>query len=490
MLFNSYSFIFIFLPLVALIYFLSYRYLSAKWARLILLISSLVFMSLWNIYFAAVLIFSVLFNYILGSSLSNAISATNNIHKKIIFIAAIIGNILLLGFFKYSNFFLNNINYCFSAQVSLLNLIIPVGISFYTFMQIAWLVDIYRHGGFRYNFINYCLFVTFFPYIISGPIANHQEIIPQWESKNAGKFNTANLCRGIFIFAIGLFKKTAIADTLAIIANGGFDAASSLTFTEAWLTSLSFTMQLYFDFSGYTDMAIGIALMFNIKIPANFNSPYKALDIREFWHRWHITLSRFLREYIYIPLGGNRTGEIRTLINLMLTFLIGGLWHGAAWTFVFWGFLHGSALVVHRLWMKTGFHLNKILAWILTFNFINIAWVFFRAKSWEDSLSIIKGMAGFNGILVSHNLESNPFWQKLTVIGIKFGEWRANLPNSENIVYFLCIALIPFVLLTKNSNHLLEKFSPSWKNALAISVLMACGLLLLNQSTTFLYFKF
>jgi alginate O-acetyltransferase complex protein AlgI len=490
MLFNSYSFIFIFLPLAVLIYFLSYRYLSAKLARLFLLISSLAFMSLWNIYFAAVLIFSALFNYILGLALSSAIGAANNIRKKIIFIAAISGNILLLGFFKYTNFFLTNINYCFSTQVSLLNLIIPVGISFYTFMQIAWLVDIYRHGGFRYSFIDYCLFVTFFPYVISGPIANHKEIIPQFESENAGKFNTANLCRGLFIFAIGLFKKTAIADTLAIIANGGFDAASLLSFTEAWLTSLSFTMQLYFDFSGYTDMAIGIALVFNINIPANFNSPYKALDIREFWHRWHITLSRFLREYIYIPLGGNRSGEMKTLINLMLTFLIGGLWHGAAWTFVFWGFLHGLALVVNRLWMKTGFHLNKVFAWLLTFNFVNIAWIFFRAKNWDDAVNIIKGMAGFNGILISPHQASNPFWQKLTVIGIRFGEWRAHLPNTENIVYFLCIALIPFVLLARNSNQLLEKFSPNWKNALAIVILMTCGLLLLNRTTAFLYFRF
>jgi alginate O-acetyltransferase complex protein AlgI len=490
MLFNSYSFIFIFLPLVALLYFLLHKYTSAFWARLVLLISSLLFMSLWNIYFAAVLIFSVLFNFALGSILSNTVSSANNKRKKIVFLAAITGNILLLGFFKYTNFFLTSVNSFFSVQISLLNLIVPIGISFYTFMQIAWITDIYRHGGFRYDFVSYCLYVTFFPYVISGPIVYHKEIITQLESKQAQKFNIDNLCRGIFIFSIGLFKKTAIADTLAIIANGGFNASAALSFTEAWLTSLSFTMQLYFDFSGYTDMAIGAALIFNIDIPANFNSPYKSLDIREFWHRWHITLSRFLREYIYIPLGGNRSGEIRTLINLMLTFLIGGLWHGAAWTFVFWGFLHGSALVVHRLWMKTGFHLNKVLAWFLTFNFVNIAWIFFRAKSWNNALNVLKGMAGINGVFVSTNLADNPFWQKLTVIGIRFGEWRENLPNTETIIYFLCILLIPFILLTKNSNQLLEKFFPNWKNAMAIAVLMACGLLLLNQATVFLYFKF
>lgn len=490
MTFNSYSFIFVFLPLIATIYFVINKYFPAKWARLFLLISSLSFMSLWNVYFSAVLIFSVLFNYALGSVLSNAIKILNSRRKKFVFITAIAGNILLLGIFKYSNFFLGSINSLFSVKLGLLDLILPIGISFYTFMQIAWLTDIYRHGGFRYNFVTYCLYVTFFPYVISGPIAYHKEIIPQLESEKASKFNIDNLCRGIFIFSIGLFKKTAIADTLAIIANGGFDASSALSFTEAWLTSLSFTMQLYFDFSGYTDMAIGIALIFNIDIPANFDSPYKSLDIREFWHRWHITLSRFMRDYIYIPLGGNRSGETQTLINLLLTFLIGGLWHGASWTFVFWGFLHGSALVMHRLWMKAGFHLNKVFAWIVTFNFVNIAWIFFRAKNFTDALNILKSMTGLNGIVLPSNLANNPLLQKLTVVGISFGKLITYLPDTGALVYYLCIILIPFVLLTKNSNVLLRNFQPNWKNSLAVSLMIMIGLLLLNQTKSFIYFNF
>jgi D-alanyl-lipoteichoic acid acyltransferase DltB (MBOAT superfamily) len=197
-----------------------------------------------------------------------------------------------------------------------------------------------------------------------------------------------------------------------------------------------------------------------------------------------------LRDYIYIPLGGNRKGEYRTLTNLMLTFLIGGLWHGAAWTFVFWGFLHGAALVIHRLWLKTGFHLNKILAWIITFNFLNIAWVFFRAGSFEDAVKVLKGMAGVNGVLISPRLASNPFWQKLTAIGIHFGSWRANLPDAETYVYFFCILLIPFVLIAKNSNELLQRFQPNWKNMLAVSLMMIIGLLLLNETSSFVYFKF
>jgi D-alanyl-lipoteichoic acid acyltransferase DltB (MBOAT superfamily) len=490
MIFNSYYFILIFLPLVAVIYFSVNKYISAKSAHFFLLLSSLFFMCLWNIYFTLILLLSVLFNYSCGSAMSNSDEGFSSKRKKIIFLIAVTGNILLLGFFKYTNFLLGSINSLFLTNLHTLNLLIPIGISFYTFMQLAWITDVYRYGGFRYNFISYCFYVTFFPYVISGPIAYHKEIIPQFESDKTSGFNIENLCRGLFIFSIGLLKKTVIADSLAIIADGGFGAPVALGFTEAWLTSLSFTMQLYFDFSGYTDMAIGVALIFNIKIPANFNSPYKSLDIREFWRRWHITLSRFMRDYIYISLGGNRSGEIKTLINLMMTFLIGGLWHGAAWTFVFWGFLHGSALVIHRLWLKTGFHLNKFLAWFMTFNFVNAAWVFFRAKNFDDALNILKSMTGLNGIVMPSNLENNPLLQKLTFVGISFGEQTAHLPDKGAFVYYLCIIMLPFVLMTRNSNDLLLEFQPNRKNALAVSLMMIICLLLLNQTKSFVYFNF
>lgn len=489
MFFNSYAFILLFLPLIAAGYFLLHKHMPAKWAHLFLLAASLGFMSFWNVKFVLVLMFSVLINFVCGSALSTA-TGKNRKNKKPIFIAGITFNILLLGFFKYCNFFLENINAAFAVNIQAPHFFLPIGISFYTFMQIAWLTDIYRQGGYRYDFLSYCLYVTFFPYVISGPIAYHREIIPQFKTPANWAFNPSNLCRGLFIFSIGLFKKCAIADTLALIADGGFAVSGALTFTEAWLTSLSYTMQLYFDFSGYTDMAIGAALVFNIDIPANFNSPYKSISIQEFWRRWHITLSRFLRDYIYIPLGGNRTGEFRTLTNLMLTFLIGGLWHGAAWTFVFWGVLHGTALCIHRIWKKTGIRMNNILAWFLTFNFINITWVFFRATTFGDAVKILKGMAGLNGILVSPNLAANVFWQNLAVIGVRFGGWREHLPPAETPVYFLCILLIPFVLITRNSSELLEKFSPNWKNALAVSLMMIAGLLLLNETSSFLYFNF
>ena len=489
MLFNSYAFILIFLPLAATGYFLIHRFFSAKWALLFLLFASLGFMSFWNVKFAMVLLFSVLVNFACGSTLSAAAEKQAK-SKKPVFIAGITFNVLLLGFFKYSNFFLENINTVFATHIQALHILLPIGISFYTFMQIAWLMDIYRQGGYRYDFLSYCLYVTFFPYVISGPIAYHREIIPQFKTPANWTFNTSNLCRGLFIFSIGLFKKMAIADTLAIIVNGGFDAARVLTFTEAWITSLSFTMQIYFDFSGYTDMAIGAALVFNIRLPINFNSPYKATNIKEFWQRWHITLSRFLLNYVYIPLGGNRKGEARTLANILLLFIVCGLWHGAAWSFVLWGGLTGLASIVYRLWTKTGLKLPKAIAWIVYFGFFNISAVFFRAQTWPDTVKVLKGMLGLSGIYVSPNLADNPFWQKLTVIGIRFGEWRENLPDTDTYLYFLCFLLIPFVLLTKNSNELLEKFSPNWKNALAVSLMMIAGLLLLNKTSSFLYFNF
>ncbi len=295
---------------------------------------------------------------------------------------------------------------------------------------------------------------------------------------------------GLFLFSLGLFKKTALADNLAVTATGGFDSAATLNFMEAWLTSLSYTFQLYFDFSGYTDMALGAALMLGITLPANFLSPYKAVSLRDFWRRWHITLSTFLRDYLYIPLGGNRKGEARTYGNLLVTFLLCGLWHGAAWTFVFWGFLHGAGMLVQRLWDKTGIRMSRAMAWFVTFNFVNIAWVFFRAREWGDALKVLKGMCGLNGFVLSKNLAGIPGIQDLAALGVRFGQWHEHLPKVPTHLYLLCLAAIPLVLLTRNSNELAERFRPNWKTAAAFAFFAAWGLLSLNRASVFLYFNF
>jgi len=396
MLFNSYEYIFLFLPLTFFVYF----YLNSKRlteaSKGFLVLSSLFFYSWWNVVYLPVILSSMLVNYTIGRSFSK--DRSKKVSKKTILTIGILFNLFLLGYFKYMDFFIENINFVTDANFSTLNLVLPLAISFFTFQQIAYLVDSYRNETHEYDFLNYSLFVTFFPQLIAGPIVHHKEMMPQFANVKNKVKNYRNISLGIFVFSIGLFKKVAIADTFAVWANNGFDKAGVLTFIEAWATSLSYTFQLYFDFSGYTDMAIGAALLFNIRLPINFNSPYKALNIQDFWRRWHMTLSRFLRDYVYIPLGGNKDGEYKTYANLFATFLVGGIWHGAGWTFIVWGVLHGIAMITHRIYSRLGFKMNKILAWIITFNFINITWVFFRAKDLESAFFMLEAMFGIENI--------------------------------------------------------------------------------------------
>ncbi len=432
------------------------------------------------------ILISMLFNYVVGNSLSKSSEENKEVlnksfSKKSILIFGIIANLSLLGYFKYADFFIENLNLIASLNVNLLNLVLPLAISFFTFQQIAYLVDSYRGETKEYDFLNYALFVTFFPQLIAGPIVHHKEMMPQFASKWNMVKNYKNIALGIFIFSIGLFKKVVIADTFAVWAIAGFDNATNLNLIEAWVTSLSYTFQLYFDFSGYTDMAIGIALLFNIKLPINFDSPYKALNIQDFWRRWHITLSRFLRDYVYIPLGGNKKGSFRTYNNLLATFVIGGLWHGAGWTFVFWGFLHGMALVIHRAWSNLGFKMNKILAWFITFNFVNIAWIFFRAKEWEDAIKVLKGM--FFGDLLMPNI---------ILLGNKFIFDFSNVFfNIKASIYTILFILLGLIIITiyKNSNYYHKKPINTLLVFYGAFLFVVSTIMMVNVSE-FLYFNF
>jgi len=380
-------------------------------------------------------------------------------------IFGIVCNLALLGYFKYADFLISNLNAIANTNLSLLHIALPLALSFVTFQQIAYLVDSYNKQTKENSFLNYCLFITFFPQLIAGPIVHHKEMMPQFANKFNLIKNYKFIALGLFVFSMGLFKKSVVADIFSIFANAGFDVEGNLTFLQAWATSLSYTFQLYFDFSGYCDMAIGLALLFNIRLPINFNSPYKALNIQDFWHRWHITLSRFLRDYIYIPLGGNRGGQSRTYLNLFLVFLIGGLWHGAAWTFVVWGALHGVAIVIHRCWQKLNFKLNKIIAWIITFNFVNFTWIFFRAKSFEDAMKVIRGMF--------------------------FGEFKIDVNYLE--IFFVVLAFL-VVLLFKNSMQMAfdKKFKFTIWQIFATSFFLFISILAirLNNASEFLYFRF
>ncbi|QPJ64070.1 MAG: MBOAT family protein [Candidatus Nitrohelix vancouverensis] len=467
MLFNSFEYIFAFLPLTFFAYFYFAGRINFPAAKCTLVFASLFFYSWWNIAYLPLLLFSVLFNFGVSVYLS---SSSDKLFRKLSLIIGISGNLTLLGYFKYADFFLQTGNLIFQTRFAELNLLLPLAISFFTFQQIAFLVDCYRNETITGNFLDYCLFVTFFPQLIAGPIVHHKEMMPQFAALENRGPHYKNIATGIFVFVLGLFKKVVIADTFATWATPGFDQSSTLTFLEGWATSLSYTFQLYFDFSGYTDMALGAALLFNIRLPINFNSPYKALDIADFWRRWHMTLGRFFKDYVYIPLGGNRHSAPITLRNLLITFFLVGLWHGQEWMFVFWGLLHGAAMVVHRMWKKLNSPLPGFLAWFITFNFINISWVFFRATSWPDAMKVLKAMFGFNGIDFSH-------FEYFPEIGVA-------------VYGVLLLSIFYTVTLTKNSNSFYENFSYTPKMLLIFFALFSISYINISQTSEFLYFRF
>lgn len=491
MLFNSVEYIFFFLPITFFIYFFLLNKRLVVGAKGFLVFASLFFYSWWNPIYLPIILLSMLFNYTVGNIL-NKDSSHARISKKSIVTFGIISNIALLGYFKYADFFIENFNYIWSENVGLYNLALPLGISFFTFQQISYLIDSYKQETKEYDFLNYALFVTFFPQLIAGPIVHHKEMMPQFASKWNLVKRYKNIAMGLFVFSVGLFKKVIIADTFSVWATNGFAHAESLSMIEAWGASLSYTFQLYYDFSGYTDMAIGAALLFNIKLPINFDSPYKAKDIQDFWRRWHITLSHFLRDYIYIPLGGSRVSEPRVYSNLLITFLLGGLWHGAGWTFVFWGFLHGIALVIHRIWKKLGFTMNVILAWFITFNFINIAWVFFRAKNFSDALNILHSMFDIHKLYVSEQFAS--VLKYLTHISVySLSNKTYHFMYEFNILWALLSGFI-LVLFFKNSMELMNSFKTNKKylflTIIYFSIALYYMLYMQNRISEFLYFDF
>jgi D-alanyl-lipoteichoic acid acyltransferase DltB (MBOAT superfamily) len=447
-------------------------------AKTFLVAGSLFFYSWWNWAYLPLILLSIFFNYSVGSALSPERKEVR-ISRRRLLIIAISANVLALGYFKYSDFFIANSNLWLSTQIPLLKLALPLAISFFTFQQIAYLVDSYKGETYEYDFLNYCLFVTFFPQLIAGPIVHHKEMMSQFVRGKEKILNWKNCYYGLLIISMGLFKKVFIADTFAEWANAGFNASAQLSLVEAWCASLSYTMQIYYDFSGYTDMAIGSALLFNIQLPKNFNSPYKALNIQDFWRRWHMTLSRWLRDYVYIPLGGNRGGLSKVSINLLLTFLIGGLWHGAGWTFLMWGALHGGACVLFLIWSHSGRHLPKFFSWALTFMFINITWVFFRAENFPQAWDVLSAMFAFNTLTpdIILGLSDVPIENLMTR-----GEFQELFPW---IAVFLLVAVYG-----KNTNTVKD-----WRIPITLGVILTVILFLLgspdiSQASEFLYFNF
>ncbi|MBE0597762.1 MAG: MBOAT family protein, partial [Desulfuromonadales bacterium] len=426
MLFNSYEFLLAYLPVTLAVYLLFNRLRLTTAASAWLLAASLFFYAWWDVAFLPLILGSILFNYTAGSLLVESDRLKKRlVSKKVILFCAIGGNLVLLGYFKYADFFLGSLNAALGTDLPLLRIILPLGISFFTITQIAFLIDAYEGLVEERKLLNYALFVTFFPHLLAGPILHHKEMMPQFDRVRNKVLNYRNLSLGLLIFFLGLFKKVVIADPFSTIARAGFDGTQVLTLAEAWVTSLSYTLQLYFDFSGYSDMAVGLGLMFNIRLPVNFNSPYKALNIIDFWKRWHITLTTFITTYVYTPIlrTFRRVTFAKSLVAVFLAMFISGIWHGAGWTFVIWGALHGGALVVNHIWRRRKWKMPVVVAWLLTFNFVNIAFVFFRAGSWDDALRVLQGMFGFSGVEFGRN-------------------WLAGIQASDESAVWLGVALV------------------------------------------------
>ena len=490
MLFNSYEFIFVFLPVSFFIYFyLNHKRLTTA-SKIWLGFASLFFYSWWNIVYLPLILTSVFFNYTIASAIVERDELKKKyFSKKSLLQIGLVFNIGLLAYFKYADFFISNTNSLVNTDIGLLHLALPLAISFFTLQQIAFLVDSYEGLAKEKNFLNYIIFVTFFPQLIAGPIVHHKEMMPQFVSIRNKAKNYKNIAMGLFILSIGLFKKVVIADTFAIWATAGFDTATTLNLFEAWFTSLSYTFQLYFDFSGYTDIAMGAALLFNIKLPINFNSPYKATGIIDFWQRWHITLSRFVTTYIYTPLvkSFDNLNFHKAMIATFVTFLIAGLWHGASWMFVIFGGLHGLALVVNNYWKKTKIKINKILAWFITFNFVNITMIFFRAEEWGDAIKVLSSMFSLDNIMLPNILESVlPFLNKY---GVEFGSFTQNIQGRSFTLVFLIIGFI-LVLFFENSNKKLDNFKLNFINSFIFVMAFTISFYKLSGYSEFLYFRF
>lgn len=459
MLFNSLPFLFGFLPLTLAVYFVL-GHKSSSLSSLWLATASLFFYGWWNASFVGLLLASVIFNFGAGRRISQEVGKTGAGFGRALLIVGVMGDLLLLAYFKYAGFFAGIAAELFNSVPDFGRILLPLGISFFTFTQIAFLVDVYRGKTKEFNFIHYLLFVTYFPHLIAGPILHHSQIMPQFAERRTYRLDWTNIYAGFTVFVIGLVKKVLIADNFARIAAPLFSAVQKGAepgLTVAWAGALAYTLQLYFDFSGYSDMAIGMSLCFNVKLPLNFNSPYKALNIIEFWRRWHMTLSVFLRDYLYIPLGGNRKGKTRRYLNLFITMLLGGLWHGAGWTFVVWGALHGIYLMINhgfqtvcaRMgWQAGRFGLAGVYAArMTTFVSVVVAWVFFRADSFVTASTVLHGMVGSFGL-------RSPTAGRINLMA-----------GSSPVTMALMIAAgLAAVWLLPNTQQFMRAFHPAYEN--------------------------
>lgn len=500
MLFNSLLFLLGFAPIAYGVFFALGRWsASTRAITLWLAATSLVFYAWWLPKHTLILLVSITLNYLAGRLIASA-GAPRSAAARRVLTAAVVLNLLALVYYKYAGFFVSTATTLLGQEWTVPQIVLPLGISFFTFTQLAYLVDTYQGKVRESDFPRYLLFVTYFPHLVAGPVIHHKDVMPQFERADAGRWCSANVAAGAAFFMLGLFKKVFIADNLVPYVTPVFDGgAAAPGLLHAWGGALAYSFQLYFDFSGYSDMAIGLSLALNVRLPFNFNSPYKARSIADFWKRWHISLSTFLRDYLYIPLGGNRSGPVRRHANLLLTMLIGGMWHGAGWTFIVWGGLHGVYLVVNHAWRHARGRLSRpagaverAAGWALTFVAVVVAWVFFRAHDFSSAWSVIAGMAGLHGVgsptlqgAEGQALDYLPLLPALAVL-----LWSVVcLPNSQELVARWLLhdrrsdAPVPM------ADQAAWRYPSRWV-AIGWGVVAAVGLMHVSQPTQFLYFNF
>ena len=478
MLFNSYIFIFLFLPICILGYFLLNKTQKYQLGHGFLLGMSLWFYGYFNPAYLLIIIASIIVNYGIYRIMHG---------RKPVMVLGVVVNLGIIAYFKYMDFFIENINAIAKTDWPLLHIMLPLGISFFTFQQISFIVDAYRGQVPDYDFLTYACYVTFFPQLIAGPIVTHDELIPQLRDVSKKTFNWDNFSKGLYIFAIGLGKKVLLADVFGVAVNWAYDDITVLKATNAILIMWAYTIQIYFDFSGYCDMAIGLGKMLNIDLPVNFNSPYKATTITEYWDRWHMTLTRFFTRYVYIPLGGNRKGVVRTYVNIFMVFFLSGLWHGAAWSYVFWGVLNGIFVIITRFFKKYFNGMHPAFGWLITMTFVNFTFIVFRAKTITDAIYIMKQILyvdftnidvnilyAFQTPLLKYLLDGTAVTHSLPFIYV-------------GIYYFMALFII---LGCRNSKELADDFKPKATNMLWTVVLLVASIVSFSGISTFLYFNF
>ena len=485
MLFNSYIFLFVLLPLSLAGYYLLNHFRHDQVAKCWLVAASLFFYAYFNPWYLLTLGGSIVLNFLFGRLILS--QPQESAGRCAAAVVAILLNLGVLFCFKYYDFFVSNLNAWLAGDWPLLHLVLPLGISFFTFQQVSYIVDCRRGTAPRYPFWDYALFVSFFPQLVAGPIVLHSEMLPQFADPARKKFNRENFAKGMTALALGLMKKCLLADTFGAGVTWGYANIEGLGTGNAALVILAYTLQIYFDFSGYCDMATGIGLLFNIELPQNFHSPYRALTVADFWKRWHMTLTRFFTAYLYIPLGGNRRGKWRTYGNVFLVFLVSGLWHGANWTFILWGALHGAAVVFCRAagsWLK---RIPRLLLWPLTFLFLNCTWVFFRAESIAQGWALLREFFSLQFLHLDVRLFNAMALPELTAVRRLLGQ---NLRFNTIVIlaFFLC-ALLGAVFL-RNTNERLADFRPSAPLALLSAGLILWSIVSLTGVSVFLYFNF